>query len=162
MTPQKTARSRSDAGKEIRLDLARYFPHQITSIANRWARNSASLYLKTFNITMGEWRLIALLAVEPWISSARVDAVIGMDKASLSRAVRLAEARGLVETRASKEDTRRREMTLTPAGRALQSEVAETALAREDELLACLNTAERRTLLALLVRVHAHMAEIGM
>lgn len=151
------ANAKSGKGDEVTLDLTNYFPALLTVIANRWSRESAAIYLKEFNVTLVEWRLMALMAVEPWVTASRVDAVIGMDKASVSRGVRLLEHRGLVETRASATDPRRREMNLTPAGRELQSHLATVALRRENATLECLSKAERATLVKLLTRIRAGM-----
>jgi DNA-binding MarR family transcriptional regulator len=143
---------------ERKLDLPNYFPAIMTAVANQWSRESAALYLKEFNVTLVEWRLMALMAVEDWITASRVDAVIGMDKASVSRGVRLLEHRGFVETRPNTLDPRRREMNLTPAGRELQSRIATLAAAREARMLDCLDAHERKTLIALLTRVRENMA----
>jgi DNA-binding MarR family transcriptional regulator len=151
-------RSSGHRNDEVTLDLPNYFPAIMTAVANQWSRESAALYLKEFNVTLVEWRLMALMAVEDWITASRVDAVIGMDKASVSRGVRLLEHRGLVETRPSALDPRRREMNLTPAGRALQSRIAKVASAREARMLDCLDARERATLIALLARVRENMA----
>lgn len=154
MAKKKSIRPQTD---EVTLDLPNYFPAILTAVANQWSRESAALYLKEFNVTLAEWRLMALMAVEDWITASRVDAVIGMDKASVSRGVRLLEHRGFVETRPNALDPRRREMNLTPAGRELQSRIATVASGREAQMLDCLDANERKTLIALLARVRENM-----
>jgi DNA-binding MarR family transcriptional regulator len=150
-------RERKKKKAELTLDLPNYFPAIMTAIANQWSRESAAAYLEEFDVSLAEWRLIALMAAEPWITASRVDVVIGMDKASVSRGVRLLEHRGLVETRPNALDPRRREMNLTSAGRDLQSRIAAIALAREAKILDCLDANERKTLVSLLTRVRANM-----
>ena len=99
--------------------------------------------------------MIALLAAEPWIQASRVEAVVGMDKAAVSRSVPVLEQRGLVATRANVVDPRRRELALTPAGRKLHDEIAAIALKREQVLLSDLNPDERSLFLDLLKRIRA-------
>jgi len=135
------------------IDLDRYVPSFITSIANKWSRSSSELYRREYDLGMVEWRLMVLLAIEPWIQASRVDAVVGMDKAAVSRSVPILEARGLLQTRPNEVDSRRREMALTPAGRKLHHEIASLALAREEKVLAKLNAEERGALLSYLRRM---------
>lgn len=157
---------RSNSGRESRpavpegspIDLHRYVPSYITLIGNRWSRSSSSLYLKRFGIGIVEWRLMVLLAIEPWIQASRVDEVIGLDKAAVSRSLRLLEKRGLAVTRPNSVDPRRREMALTSSGRQLHDEVAALALARERNLLAGLSSREKDLLLGLLGRLQENLA----
>ncbi len=139
------------------IDLGRYVPAFVTFIANKWSRSSSALYRRQFGIGIVEWRLIVLLAIEPWITAARCDQVIGMDKAAVSRSVRLLEKRGLIATRQNAVDSRRREMALTAAGCALHDQIAVVALNREARLLSCLNANEIDTLVALLDRIHQNL-----
>jgi DNA-binding MarR family transcriptional regulator len=152
---QKIVREGSAGSSPI--DLDRYVPSFITSIANKWSRSSSVLYRRKHDIGMVEWRLMALLASEPWIQARRVEAVVGMDKAAVSRSVPVLEQRGLIQTRPNEVDSRRREMALTPAGRKLHDEIAALALAREEKLLASLSGEERKTLLTLLRRMLANL-----
>jgi DNA-binding MarR family transcriptional regulator len=142
------------------IDLDRYVPSFITSIANKWSRSSSALYRRKYDLGMVEWRLMALLAIEPWIQASRVDAVVGMDKAAVSRSVPVLEERGIIQTRPNQVDSRRREMALTPAGRRLHDEIAALALARQEQLLASLNGAERKALLAILRRMLANLDDL--
>lgn len=142
------------------IDLGHYVPAFVTFIANKWSRSSSALYRRQFGIGIVEWRLIVLLAIEPWITAARCDQVIGMDKAAVSRSVRLLEKRGLIATRQNAVDSRRREMALTAAGCALHDQIAVVALDREARLLSCLKPAEIDTLVALLDRIHQNLPAI--
>jgi hypothetical protein len=64
------------------LDLDRYVPALITFIANKLSRSATTLYQKRFGVNVTEWRILALLAIEPAISAAV--AVIGFDKGPVS------------------------------------------------------------------------------
>jgi DNA-binding MarR family transcriptional regulator len=155
---QKIGPRRAAAGSPI--DLDQYVPSFITSIANKWSRSSSALYRRKYDIGMVEWRLMALLAIEPWIQATRVDAVVGMDKAAVSRSVPILEERGLIQTRPNQVDSRRREMALTPAGRKLHDEIAALALSRQEKLLASLSGDERQALLVLLRRMLANLDDL--
>ena len=53
------------------LDLDRYVPALITFIANKLSRSATVLYQKRFAVNVTEWRILALLAIEPEIPAAR-------------------------------------------------------------------------------------------
>ena len=76
------------------IDLVQYVPSFVTVVANKWARSSSALYLNLFGIGIVDWRLMGLLAVEPWIQASRVDEVVGMDKGAVSRSLQTLEKRG--------------------------------------------------------------------
>ncbi|MGO9740778.1 MAG: MarR family winged helix-turn-helix transcriptional regulator [Roseiarcus sp.] len=143
------------------LELSRYTPAYLTWIANKWSRSASALYRRRFGVGIVEWRLMALLAVEPWIPASRICEVIGMDKAGVSRSVRFMQSQGLVDTRYRGNNQRRQFIALTPAGIALHDRIAVVARQREERLLTGFTAAERRTALALLARMHENLALVG-
>ena len=140
------------------IDLAQYVPSNITVVANKWARSSSALYLHLFGIGIVDWRLMGLLAVEPWIQASRVDEVVGMDKGAVSRSLHTLEKRGLAMTRRNVDDPRRREMALTAAGRELHDKLAKIALEREGRLLKGFSAEEKQVLLGFLGRMRANLS----
>jgi DNA-binding MarR family transcriptional regulator len=142
------------------LDLEHYAPALLTFLANKLSRGANALYRRRFGVSVTEWRVLALLAIEPGISAARICQVIGLDKGPTSRCLAALARRGLVRIGADPLDGRRRMVTLSGAGRALHDRVLPVALERERRLLACLDVAERETLLLLLNRLHANLAEV--
>ena len=70
------------------LDLARYVPALITFLANKLSASASGQYRKMFGVGIVEWRVIALLAVEPETTANSVSNVIGLDKALVSRTVK--------------------------------------------------------------------------
>ena len=101
------------------LDLDRYVPALITFIANKLSRSATVLYQKRFAVNITEWRILALLAIEPAISAARICHVIGFDKGPVSRTLAAMEARGLVAIKADREDGRTYAISLTAKGAAM-------------------------------------------
>jgi DNA-binding MarR family transcriptional regulator len=146
-----------DAKVEQVLDLDRYVPALVTFIANKLSRSATVLYQKRFAVNITEWRILALLAIEPAISAARICHVIGFDKGPVSRTLAAMEARGLVAIKVDREDGRTYAISLTAKGAATHDKVIAAALERERRLLSCLSKAERETLIALLRRVHGNL-----
>src|SRR5437588_7149595 len=107
-----------DAQVELILDLDRYVPALITFIANKLSRSATVLYQKRFAVNVTEWRILALLAIEPKISVARICYVIGFDKGPVSRTLKAMEERGLIAIKVDTEDGRTYSISLTPKGTA--------------------------------------------
>lgn len=143
-----------ETGDGPALDLGTYVPGLLTHLANKLGRGATTLYRRRFGVAVTEWRILSLLALEPGVPASRICQVIGFDKAPVSRSLAGMEARGLVTIRPDAADGRRRAIRLTPAGRALHDRIIVAALEREDRLLACLEEDERKTLIALLNRLH--------
>jgi DNA-binding MarR family transcriptional regulator len=139
------------------LDLDRYVPALITFIANKLSRSATVLYQKRCGVNVTEWRILALLAIEPAISAARICHVIGYDKGPVSRTLAVMEERGLVTIRTDKHDGRTHAISLAPKGQTTHDRVIALALERERRLLSCLSKDERDALIDLLVRIHGNL-----
>ena len=132
----------------------------LTWIANKVSNSASALYRKRFGIGVSDWRIMALLAVEPWIPAGRISEVIGFDKAVISRSVGFLQERGLVETRFRDNNQRRQFIALTRSGLALHDEIVDVAREREAFLLADLTEQERKTALKLLKKIHTRAAAL--
>src|SRR3954467_2568828 len=117
------------------LDLDRYVPALVTFIANKLSRSATVLYQKRFAVNITEWRILALLAIEPAISAVRICHVIGYDKGPVSRTLAAMEDSGLVTIRSDERDGRTHAISLTPKGKATHDQVIALALERERRLL---------------------------
>jgi DNA-binding MarR family transcriptional regulator len=143
------------------LDLTSYVPALLTFVSNKLSRSGSALYRRHFGVGIIEWRILAMLAVEPSIPATRVCQVIGLDKGPVSRSLAFMERRGLVTIRADEADTRRRLATLTPAGRALHDRIIVVALERERRLLSCLTAEQRSALVDLLNLLHDNLGAVN-
>jgi DNA-binding MarR family transcriptional regulator len=70
-------------------------------------------------LTHGQFSLLASLNRPHPPVMGEVAALLGMDRTTLTAALKSLERRGLVEVRADEKDKRSRRLILTPAGRAL-------------------------------------------
>ena len=142
------------------LDLDGYIPFLISAIGNKWSRSSSSLYLKEFGVGVTEWRIIAMLAIEPRITAYRTCQVIGLDKAAASRALKALEGRGLVRSWQQDPQNHRKLSELTPDGWALHDRIIQTARRREALMLADVSRDEVATLAELLRRLHRRIPDL--
>jgi DNA-binding MarR family transcriptional regulator len=134
------------------LDLEAYVPTYLTQCTNKWASSSSRIYLSRFGIGINEWRVMTLLASTPGITASRMSAIMGLDKALVSRAIVVLEEQEYA-TRGLPQSKGRREAFLTPKGWGLHNRILKLALAREAQLLDGFSKAEVGTLLKLLKRL---------
>jgi len=146
-----------DRGSKKGLDITNYVPAFLTFLANKLSSGASAVYRRRFGIGITDWRIMALLAIEPWIPAGRICEVIGLDKAAVSRSVRDMAALGLVETQVQECDQRRQFIALTRNGIEMHDSIVDIALERERVLLAEFSEDERRLLVSLLARMHARI-----
>lgn len=135
------------------LVLEDFLPYRLSILSNRVSRAIAARYAKTFDLTIPEWRIIAVLGRRPGLTAKEVAEATEMDKVAVSRAVsKLVESKRVV-ARADREDARRQILSLTAHGESVHARIAPIALASEQKLLASLTAREREHLDALLDRL---------
>jgi DNA-binding MarR family transcriptional regulator len=126
----------------------------IHNLSTRLTSGASMQYRRRFGLGMTEWRMMALLAKEPWITPHRICQVIGMDKAAVSRTMRGLERRDLIAIRPHNTRTRSVELALTDSGVALHNRIVLISLERERRLVAGLSSTEAVALVELLRRLH--------
>jgi DNA-binding MarR family transcriptional regulator len=135
------------------LVLEDFLPYRLSILSNRVSRAIAARYATTFDLTIPEWRIIAVLGRRPGLTAKDIAEATEMDKVAVSRAVaRLVKARR-VSAEADRDDARRQLLSLTAAGESVHARIAPIALASEQQLLAALDARERAQLDALLDRL---------
>ena len=134
------------------LQLEHFLPYRLSILSNRISQAIARAYQQRFDLSMTEWRVMAVLARYDGdgLSAREVAGHTEMDKVAVSRALsRLVEAKR-VARRSHDGDKRRSVLRLSAAGWKVHNAVAPLARAHERELLALLSAGERRALQAIL------------
>jgi len=142
------------------LVLENFLPYRLSILSNRVSRAIAARYAKTFDLTIPEWRIIAVLGRRPGLTAKEIAEATEMDKVAVSRAVARLVGAKRVQARADDEDARRQILALTSQGESVHARIAPIALAAEERLLRTLDTRERRELDALLDRLLAATREL--
>lgn len=135
------------------LDLERFLPYRLSVLSNRISADIAQLYATRFDLSIPEWRVIAVLAKRPGLSATEVAQRTAMDKVAVSRAVSSLLDAGRIQRDIDGDDRRKSVLRLTDAGRAVYEDVAPKALAYEQRLLGALRSDERQALDRLLARM---------
>ncbi len=118
------------------LDIEHYAPFLLNAVSNAWQRRTSAIYRERFGLGIVEWRVLAMLNIEPHISANRVCEVIRLDKASVSRSLKLLSEEGYVLYEASPTDPRKRHWRLSEKGLAVHERILEIALSCESDLVA--------------------------
>ncbi len=136
-----------------RLQLDRFIPYRLSVLTNQVSSAIARHYSERFDLTIPEWRVMAVLGETPGLSARDVALRTAMDKVQVSRAVAsLLEARRIERT-PDDEDGRIGRLELTRSGRAVYDQIAPLALQLEEQFLSPLSQTERKLLDRLMLKL---------
>lgn len=134
------------------LELERFLPYRLSILSNRISQAIAREYQERFDLSMTEWRVIAVLARfdGDGLSAREVAERTEMDKVAVSRALAGLVAAKRVLRRTHDGDKRRSVLLLSAKGWKIHDVVAPLARTHEREMLARLDAEERRMLTRIL------------
>ncbi|MBK8544123.1 MAG: MarR family transcriptional regulator [Caulobacteraceae bacterium] len=135
------------------LVLEDFLPYRLSILSNRVSRAIAARYAEAFDLTIPEWRVIAVLGRRPGLTAKEIAEATEMDKVAVSRAVAKLVDSKRVAARADRKDARRQILSLTSQGENVHARIAPIALESEQRLLASLDAHERDQLDTLLGRL---------
>jgi DNA-binding MarR family transcriptional regulator len=136
-----------------KLLLDRFLPYRLSVASNAVSQVIARAYESTHDLSMQEWRVIAVLGEAERLTQQGIVAKTKMDKVTVSRAARSLEDRGIVRREANEDDARSLWLSLTAEGRKIYVKVIPAAVELEREVFRGLSAKEIADLAALLVRV---------
>lgn len=125
----------SPADPSRTLELERFLPYRLSVLANTMSTAVAGAYAARFQLSIPEWRVVAVLARSPDLSAAQVAQRTAMDKVAVSRAVSSLVRSGRVARSVEESDRRRSRLRLTAEGASVYQQVVPWALAYEDAVL---------------------------
>lgn len=136
-----------------KLQLEKFLPYRLSVTSNLVSQAIANAYVALFNLTVWEWRVIAVIAESSGITQQEIGLLTRMDKVTVSRAAIALATRGLVERTPNPRDGRSHILTLSPAGAELYGHVAPKALELEARIFGQLDPADLSRLSDILARV---------
>jgi DNA-binding MarR family transcriptional regulator len=136
-----------------RLSLDDFLPYRLSFTSELVSNRVAEAYRARYDLTIPEWRLIAVIAEEQPMTQARIGQRTRMDKVTVSRAAASLSARGLIQRAPNAKDGRSHLLMLTQAGTTLYESIAPDALAMEKAIFSALSADEQATLHRLLRRI---------
>lgn len=135
------------------LSLDRFLPYRLSVLTNLVSRTMAARYAERYNLTIPEWRVIAVIGRSPGLSAIEVAERTQMDKVAVSRAVARLLKSGRLAREFTDTDKRRSMLSLTETGAGVYADVAKLALDFEARLLDTLSDADKLALDSVLARL---------
>ena len=139
------------------LDINRYLPFLLNAVSSAWQRKTSAIYRKEFGLGIVEWRVIAMLNIEPEITANRICEVVRLDKGATSRSLKQLESLGYAASEASSSDPRKRRWRLTDKGLKAHDDIMAIALSCEAEMVEGLGDDELTMLVAGLKKLLANL-----
>lgn len=143
------------------LILEDFLPYRLSILSNTVSSTIARVYDKRFDLSIPEWRVIAILGRFPGISAVEVAERTLMDKVAVSRAVSKLIKNGRIDRQFADADRRRSILNLSEEGQRVHDEIAPLALKFEQDLLHGLGDEEVRMLNVLMERLLARARLLG-
>ncbi len=141
------------------IDMNAFVPAILTNLAQKITTSASAAYRPRFGVGITDWRIMALLAAEPWIAPVRICEATGLDKAAVSRSLHELTKAGLAETLHDGVARRRLPVALTAKGLEVHDEIVVLARAREQDLLKGFSEQERGQLRAFVLRIQREIDE---
>ena len=157
--PTNDGEHRFDPGQ---FTLENFLPYRLSLLTNTISQGIAERYRKNHDISITEWRILAVLGGFAGLSASEVVERTAMDKVAISRAVKCLEEKGLLERRIDPSDRRRQSLYITPdAGQAVLNEVVPLAQGYESALLSALDANEIKGLLGIMTKLQRGATELN-
>lgn len=141
------------ATEKERLRLHAFVPYRLSVLSNLISTAIAGAYATRFKLSIPQWRVMAVLGLEPGLSAAEVAERTAMDKVAVSRAVSGLLRSRRVQRAFADADRRRSVLKLTRAGETVYWRVIPFARDYERQLLEAFSGSERAQIDALLGRL---------
>jgi DNA-binding MarR family transcriptional regulator len=140
--------------RSARLDLFKFVPFRLNRLAAEVSSALSAEYAARYGLDIPEWRVLATLGFRHDACSAQYIAqCTRTHKSTISRAVTSLMKREIVERVENEDDRREFRLRLTRKGASLYEELIPRLLRREQEILSCLSTQERRDFARLLGKI---------
>lgn len=141
-----------DVKRDLILD--QFVPYRMAVLAHMMSEGFAKRYSREFDMTIGEWRVMANLGHQEPQSAHEIGAHSHLDKVQVSRAVARLEKKAWIQREGDKVDRRRSLLTLTTSGRSIFNKIGELATDYEDDVCASLSTEEYAALDRILKKLY--------
>lgn len=128
------------------LVLEHFLPYRLSVLTNVVSGRIAKSYAERFQLTIPEWRIMAVLGRFPGLTAAGVVERTAMDKVQVSRGVARLLKTKRIEQRTVEGDRRARQLFLTDAGHGVYCEIVPLAQDYEQRVTASLSASERAML----------------
>ncbi|MDH3431633.1 MAG: MarR family transcriptional regulator [Gammaproteobacteria bacterium] len=110
-----------------KFNLTNYIPCQLATLSHAIMRALATVFEDRFDISLPEWKVLAIVAERPGLSAVSVARLAQMDTVAVSRAVTKLLDRGLIDRQLDTQDRRCSVLNLSAAGRDFHAQITPLA-----------------------------------
>ena len=128
---------------------------KLVRVVNFTARPFEQRVGKPLQLTLNEWRVMAMVGAQPGCTASQVAEYSGLDKMAVSRALAGLQRAKRLQRHEDPTDQRRSRLYLSAAGRSVYEAALARAQEREAELFANITAHEREQLSAMLDKLIA-------
>lgn len=129
--------------------------YKVIAVANAMSAGSAMRLRREFDISLGEWRVLGLIASSASHSLNGLARAANLDKGQMSRVISTLVERGLVTRQTPAKKGLTVHLTLTLRGKRLYDRLIDIAGERNERFAACLTPAERAAMDSALPKLFA-------
>lgn len=151
------------SGRNLQID--QFLTFHIIRLANAAKTNVTRRYLEEFNLSVPEWRLLAMSLRFAPVRFSELVSRSSMDKGQVSRTLQALAKRGLISTRAAPGHSgdgiaHPVVVSVTAKGKKLFDTVLPVAQRNQAQLLLVLSQAERKALYSILTKLYKTIGDI--
>ena len=128
---------------------------RLLRLSNTLGLYSSRRYRSQFGVTLPEWRVLSIIALQRTTSARDISLTLATDKAWVGLTVQKLERRGFVRRVSDKRDARRTLVSLTKQGQQVHDAIMLNALRRQKRLLSKLTDDDAQSLIASLDQLQA-------
>ena len=128
---------------------------RLLRLSNTLGLYSSRRYRSQFGVTLPEWRVLSIIALQRTTSARYISLTLATDKAWVGLTVQKLERRGFVRRVSDKRDARRTLVSLTKQGQQVHDAIMLNALRRQKRLLSKLTDDNAQSLIASLDQLQA-------
>lgn len=133
--------------------LDNFLPYRLALLSSLVSGSIQKLYVSKFDISIPEWRLVAILGSDGPLTSIEIRQRAAMDKVQVSRAAAKLLKAGHIRKQITPEDKRRATLSLSGSGLDIYNQIVPLALEREAYLSSILTDQEKKILIQLLEKL---------
>jgi DNA-binding MarR family transcriptional regulator len=141
--------------------LASFLPYRLGVVTDALGRVFAEYYQESFNLTIPEWRALAIVAQFGTLSPTAIGQRTAMDKVKVSRATQSLVTKGLLRQSQDPRDGRGRLLRITRKGTATHAGMVPLVARLEATLFSDLSQAEVAVLNRVLTKITTLLETIG-
>lgn len=124
--------------------------YRLNYVANFYVGPLVKSMEQKHKMTRPEWIVLFCLNQQAGLNAQQISNVTGRHKTSISTAVRQLQIKKLIDRDTDFKDGRRQVLRVTEAGQKIYKAILGKFVARESDMTACLDRAERNALIAIL------------